>query len=63
MKKVKSIQKKLSLNKLQLTKIKNGLNSIKGGSEFNGGNGQTDTVDDKTNKTINNTISIMTNSN
>ena len=47
MKKVKKSEKKLSLNKLQMTKITNGLNSIKGGSEV-GGNGDNDTVLDKT---------------
>lgn len=48
MKKVKKSEKKLSLNKLQMAKITNRLNSIKGGSAVAVGNGDNDTVVDKT---------------
>lgn len=50
MKKEKKTEKKLSLKKIQITKIKSGLNSIKGGSEggVNGATGGNDTVVDKT---------------
>lgn len=55
MKKEKTTEKKLSLNKLQITKIKTGLNSIKGGSEGGGtgANGDNDTLVDRTNDTKN----------
>lgn len=57
MKKVKNSEKKLSLNKLQMTKIISGLNSIKGGIATAIGNGDTDTVVDKTfNDTIKQTL-------
>lgn len=52
MKKVEKSEKKLSLNKLQMAKLTNGLNSIKGGSAVAVGNGDNDTVQDKTNKTL-----------
>ena len=48
MKKVKKSEKKLSLNKLQMAKLTNGINSIKGGSAVAVGNGDNDTVLDKT---------------
>ena len=48
MKKFKKSEKKLSLNKLQMAKLTNGLNSIKGGSAVADGNGDNDTVLDKT---------------
>lgn len=61
MKKVKKIEKKLSLKKLQMAKITNGLNSIKGGSvNAVGGNGDNDTVLDKT---IKDTIVVQTGTN
>ena len=61
MKKVKKIEKKLSLKKLQMAKITNCLNSIKVGSvNAVGGNGDNDTVLDKT---IKDTIVVQTGTN
>jgi hypothetical protein len=47
MKKNKQTEKKLSLKKLQIVKIQNGLNSIKGGSAVGIGGGN-DTILDNT---------------
>lgn len=41
MKKEKQTEKKLSLKKLQMVKIQNGLNSVKGGSAVGGGGNDT----------------------
>ena len=56
MKKFKKSEKKLSLNKLQMAKLTNGLNSIKGGSAVAVGNGDNDTVLDKTVKVTHDVI-------
>lgn len=59
MKKKQKVEKKLSLNKLQMAKICNGLNAIKGGG---GTNGINDTINDNTDngghqpKTINTSL-------
>ncbi|WP_312341378.1 hypothetical protein [Chryseobacterium binzhouense] len=51
MRKVKNNQKKLSLNKLKMVKIQNGLNTIMGGSAAAGGiGGGNDTVFDNTDR-------------